>query len=74
MTLYDELKEAGIPIKSRYSDLYCPVTPESTAIVKKYTYAYSPFLNQVEGGVWYDIPMAYEPYWDIVLKGSLSPA
>ena len=63
VTLYDEVMKAGIQVANHYSDLYIPVTPETTALIKKHGNYATTFKNQVEGGTWYDVPMAYSPYW-----------
>ncbi len=65
MSLYKELKAAGVPMANHYSDLYVPVTPETRAIIRKYRPGgVSVFTNQVEGGAWFDVPFAFEPYWE----------
>jgi hypothetical protein len=65
MSIYQELIAAGIPIANHESDLYAKVTPESKAILGKYEHKgnLSTFLNQVEGGLWYEIPFAFDPFW-----------
>lgn len=63
MTIYEELLAAGIQVSNHESDLYCPVTPESRALVRKHKLMVTTFINQVEGGTWYDIPFAYDPFW-----------
>jgi hypothetical protein len=66
ISIYQKLKNAGIPIESHESDLYCPVTADSTAIVKTYKYYKNvkTFMNQVDHTQWYEIPFAYLPYWE----------
>ena len=65
--LYDDIKAAGIPHSNHQSDLYFPVTPESTAILRlspvEYTNART-FTSQIDGGRWYDVPFAFLPWWD----------
>ena len=69
-TLYTRMVEAAIPVANHQSDLYVPVTPQSTAILKQYEQEafrkvwYCTFLNQVEGGQWYDIAFMYTPWWE----------
>lgn len=67
MTIYDDLKNAGIELSSYESDLYAMVTPESTAIVRKYypnrTVSVSTFINQIDHKLWYDIAFQYTPFW-----------
>ena len=65
--LYEAIKKAGIQIQNHYSDLYFPVTPESVAILAQYPAAKriaTTFTNQVEGGLWYEVPFAFRPYWE----------
>lgn len=76
MTLYDAIKAAGIAIAAHESDLYFPVTEQSTAILKQYPLKHSnatKFTNQVEGGIWYDVPFAYDPYWDALRRVRANP-
>jgi len=61
-TLYQICTEEGIPTKNHYSDLYIPVTPRTRELVKGY-HAHV-FTNAVEGGAWFDVPFAFDPYWD----------
>jgi len=65
MSIYQRLKEAGIPISNHCSDLYCKVTRESTRILSQYEYnsMVRPFRNNNDGAIWYDIPFAFDPYW-----------
>lgn len=65
MSIYEQMKAAGVPIASHYSDLYAKVTEESRAIVASYRFKanVTTFTNQVEGGLWYDIPFAFDPFW-----------
>lgn len=66
-SLYAALVAAGIPIGSHESDIYFPVTEETKAILKRFPLQKANaevFKNQVEGGLWYDVPFAYLPFWD----------
>ncbi len=66
-SLYEALKAAGIQVANHESDLYFPITAESTAILDRYPTSKGnaeQFNNQVEGGRWYDVPFAYTPWWD----------
>lgn len=64
MSLYDEVKARGIPHSSHESDLYVPDTQEVRELLQKYGRKGVPFVNQVEGGTWLDVPFAYQPWWD----------
>jgi len=66
-TLYAELVKQGITVHSHYSNLYFKVTEQTTAILKAFPQdkgITTTFINQVEGGLWYDTPFAYLPYWE----------
>ena len=65
-TIYEQLKEAGIPLDHHESDLYALLTPESTAIISKWSFLSSvtTFKSQVDGKTWYDLPFAFQPFWD----------
>ena len=67
LTIYDELVAAGIPIDSHESDLYVPVTKETIEILAKYPIHKkntTMFRHQIKGQPYYDIPFAYQPFWD----------
>lgn len=64
MSLYTDMVELGVPISNHYSDLYVPATPETRALIKKHGRTAESFINQVEGGVWLDVPFAFDPYWE----------
>jgi hypothetical protein len=66
-TLYEAITAVGIPTSNHESDLYFPVSAESTAILACYPSHKSnarTFVNQVAGGHWYDVPFAFQPWWD----------
>lgn len=73
MTLYERLKQAGIPIDHHHSDLYVPVTIESTEIIRCYAIEsqkegyplwYETFQCEITGMMFYDIAFHYQPYWE----------
>lgn len=65
-SLYCRLKEEGIEIANHYADLYFPVTPETTRILREeYPETKAElFTNQITKTPWYDAPFKYEPYWE----------
>ena len=72
MSLFQMVVKLGIPFSNHASDLYIPVTPETTKLLQSITikgrkHHYSVFNNQVEGGLWYDVAFAYEPFWSAKL-------
>lgn len=66
MSIYQDMKLAGVPIDNHESDLYAKVTPESKAIVDKYEHKSNvrAFLAEDGSGAWFDIPLAYDPFWE----------
>ena len=64
-SLYAECVRLGVPVQSHYSDLYIPVNDLTREILKRHPYCRpSGFINQVEGGLWYDCPFQFTPYWE----------
>ena len=58
----------GVEIRNHESDLYLPVTPETTALIRTYRFreGVTQFHTTPEGSEsrWYAIPFAYQPFWD----------
>lgn len=50
-----------------YSDLYCKRKPETTRLLDKYQFRsqVSTFTDRITGKLWYCIPFAYNPYWEV---------
>lgn len=72
-SLYQVLLDAQITetdIDSHFSDLYLRVTPENTELLRQYYEAQGikkmpkTFRSNTSDGCWYDIPFAYNPYWE----------
>ena len=63
MTIYEQLKAAGVPLDHHESDLYARVEPKSRAIVAANYPSAKMFRSQIDGELWYDIPFAYDPWW-----------
>jgi hypothetical protein len=66
-SLFSIIQSRNIPFASHCSDLYVPVTKETTKILKDHPMGINAttFTNQVEGGLWYDVPFAYDPFWGL---------
>lgn len=67
MTLYEELKAAGVEIDHHESDLYFECTAESTQILDRHrsrTARASAFTSKTTQRLWYEVPFAYDPYWE----------
>ena len=67
LNIYEEMINAGVQIDHHESDLYVPVNDVTTAIIARYDYKdnVTKFRSSIEPhDMWYDIPFAYQPYWD----------
>lgn len=64
--LYHHAVEQGLDRDSHESDLYLRVTPQARALVMAYKFRsnVSTFVSQIDKQRWYDIPFAYQPFWD----------
>lgn len=65
-SIYDLMVETGVKIRNHCSDLYVPVTEETRKIVNSYNFKCNvrTFTSQIDGKPWFNIPFAYDPYWD----------
>ncbi len=64
MTIYQAIVAAGIETDNHESDLYVPVCQESIEIVKEYNPNRSTFISKINGKCYYDIPFAFDPWWE----------
>ncbi len=64
--LYDTLVARGIQTDYHESDLYFPVTEETTALVNDFEHKkiVKTFTSQLDGKLWYDVPFGYIPFWE----------
>ena len=69
MTIYEKLKEANVKLDHHESDLYAEVTDASSDIVSNYKYkdTVTFFTNDIDNKLWYEIPFAYDLWWNIRL-------
>jgi hypothetical protein len=65
-SIYDECVSLGIPTSNHESDLYVPLTPTTQKLAIDYGINATSFTNQVEGGLWLDLPFQFKPFWDKV--------
>ena len=67
-TLYQDLVAAGIPTDNHESDLYFPVTKDSCALLLRHERqvkgTVTVFTSEIDGQQWYDVPFAYDPWWE----------
>ncbi len=66
-TIFDEIKAGGIEFDHHFSDLYIPVNDTTKELVKKYfgSAKIPTFISTFDKSLWYDIPFAYSPFWDM---------
>jgi hypothetical protein len=68
-SLYDQMVATGVTIENHYSDMYVPVNETTTKLVNESGRVFSMFKSQIDDKMWYDIPFAYQPFWDKVQVG-----
>lgn len=67
VTLYQALVDAGIKVSNHYSDLYYPVTPQTTEILSRYPDLKRisvTFYNKLTNSLYYETPFQYLPFWE----------
>lgn len=63
-TIYERMVDAGVRTEHHESDLYVPVTPLTTALVKQYEHKGNVELFIAhDDSRWFDIPFGYDPFW-----------
>jgi hypothetical protein len=65
--LFEAVLRDGIPYASHATDLYLPDSPQVRTLLGNYPTSQKNarrFVNQVEGGIWIDVPFAYLPAWE----------
>jgi len=70
MSIYTEMKEAGLEMDNHESDLYVEDSLKAREILAKYENKSSTFFN-CDGKVWIDIPFMYDPFWDAISKKNI---
>lgn len=76
MSLYSEMKAAAVPMDSHESDLYVMDTPAAREVLRRFETANrsaKPFISQIDGMKWLDIPFAYDPWWQQRLPREVQP-
>jgi hypothetical protein len=68
MSVFEDIKKAGIPYESYYSDLYLPDTEQVREILnhnglKVDKWGVSRFTHQILNEPWLDVAFHYTPYW-----------
>ena len=67
LSIYEEMKKAGVVTANYCSDLYAEVNEASRAIVAAYEFKQNvtTFQSAIEGeGLFFDIPFAFDPEWE----------
>ena len=63
-SIFAEVVSLGIPYDNHATDLYIPVTDQTTRLLKKYGIKADKFKSNIDGKIWYDVPFAYDPEWE----------
>jgi hypothetical protein len=75
ISIYSEVKASGGYISNHASDLYIEVNDENTALIVKHGgKSITVFRNRVTGKMCYDIPFAFDPYWEATQAGAVRRA
>lgn len=70
MTLYEELVAAGCEVGNHESDLHVKCSEKSEAIILYHCLlpgsylTYSQFRSNIDNSRWYEVPFAYDPFWN----------
>lgn len=66
MTIYQDLITAGCKVDHHESDLYVEVTPLSRMLIANYRFKdnVTRFCDVGDGKQWFDIPFAFDPFYD----------
>lgn len=65
-SLYQTLVDAKIELNNHESDLYFPVTPQTTTILNQFPLMKenaTKFVDNISGKLSYDVRFCYEPFW-----------
>jgi len=68
MTIYEQMKLVTSDISHHESDLYVLATPETCKIVDSYEFNGNVRTFRSEGKLYFDIPFAFDPFWDKLQK------
>jgi hypothetical protein len=63
-TLYETVARLGIEHDGHESDLYLPVTEQTTALIDAYEFKANVSVFKDCGELWYEVPFAFMPWWN----------
>jgi hypothetical protein len=70
MTLYEKLVAAGCEIGNHESDLHVKVSEKASIVIRAFLFHVgchgmpATFVSSIDGSLWYDIPFAYDPFFN----------
>lgn len=68
MSIYEEMRDAGLVLGNHCSDLHVKDSPEAWAIIEKHKSSLcraTRFISNIAGeGLCIELAFAYDPYWD----------
>ncbi len=64
--IFEEIKKNNIEFSHHESDLYIPKNEITEKIINNYEFKrnVTVFHNQITHNKWYDIPFAFDPFWE----------
>lgn len=68
MSLYSELRDAGVPIDNWHSDLQFLDTEKAREILEHFPIEKSNarrFVSNLDSKLWVEVPFAYVPWWEM---------
>lgn len=65
MSIYEEMKNAGVEIDSWQSDMFVPISDITKEIASRYKFKnmITTFIDNITKTRYFSIPFAYSPYW-----------
>lgn len=65
MSIYTDLKAAGVETDNHESDLYARDCETTRALIKKHNITCAKwFQSQKDGNLWFEIPFHFDPWWE----------
>lgn len=64
MSIYTDLLAIGAEVDNHYADLYVKATKQALEVLVKHGCRFESFRSVVDGAQWFDVPFAFDPYWE----------
>ena len=65
-TTYEAAIDAGLETDNHESDLYIKDSEAARVIIAGHEFSsnVTRFRSQIDGCIWFDVPFAYDPWWE----------